>query len=205
MRKKVPCQYQQYWKVFSNKESKRLPPECPWDHMINLKEGAPSTLISRNIHLSQPEQVELQKFIKEYTARETIQPSKSPYAAAFFFIKKKNRKLRPVQDYRPVNTWTIRNKYPLPLIPQQIDHLRGCTLFTKFDIRWGYNTIQVKKGHKWKAAFTTNKGLYELTVMFFRLTNSPTTFQVMMNTLFCTQIASGELTIYMDNMVMHIS
>ncbi len=161
-------------------------------------------LISRNIHLSQPKQKELQAFIKEHLTRGTIQPSRSPYAATFF-IKKKNGKLRPVQDYRPVNTWTIQNKYPLPLIPQQVDHLRGCTLFTKFDIRWGYNTVWVKKGHKWKAAFTTNKGLFKLTVMFFGLINSPATFQSIMNTLFHTQIASGELTVYMDNMVTHMS
>ena len=99
----------------------------------------------------------------------------------------------------------MQNKYPLPLIPQQIDHLRGCTLFTKFDIRWGYNAVQVKKGHEWKAAFTTNEGLYEPTVMFFGLTNLPMTFQSMMNMLFHNQIASGELTVYMDDMVMHTS
>jgi len=74
-------------------------------------------LISRNICLSQLEQEELKKFLKEHLARGTIQPLKSPYAAAFFFIKKKNGKLQPVQDYRPINMWTIRNKYPLPLIP----------------------------------------------------------------------------------------
>ena len=204
-RERVPPQYQQYLKVFSDEESKRFPPERPWDHAINLKEGAPSTLISRNICLSQLEQEELKKFLKEHLARGTIWPSKSPYAAAFFFIKKKNGKLQPVQDYRPVNMWTIRNKYPLLLIPQQIDHLRGCTLFMKFNIQWGYNVVRVKKGHEWKAAFTTNEGLYEPTVMFFGLCNSPATFQSMMNTLFCNQIASGELTIYMDDMAMHTS
>ncbi len=110
-----------------------------------------------------------------------------------------------MQDYRPVNMWTIRNKYLLPLIPQQIDCLRGCTLFTKLDIQWGYNAVRVKKGHKWKAAFTTNEGLYKPTIMFFRLTNSPITFQSMMNMLFHNQIASGELTVYMDDMAMHMS
>src|SRR6266851_6872903 len=64
--------------------------------------------------------------------------------------------------------------------------------------------VRVKKGHKWKATFTTNKGLYEPMVMFFRLCNLPATFQSMMNTLFHNQIASGELTIYMDNMAMHM-
>ncbi len=54
-------------------------------------------------------------------------------------------------------------------------------------------------------AFTTNKGLFKLTVMFFGLINSPATFQSMINTLSHTQIASGELTVYMDNMAMHTS
>ena len=110
-----------------------------------------------------------------------------------------------MQDYRPINIWTIWNKYPLPLIPQQIDRLWGSTLFTKFNIRWGYNAVRIKKGHEWKAAFTTNEGLYKPTIMFFRLCNLPATFQSMMNTLFHNQIASGELTIYMDNMAMHMS
>jgi len=108
-----------------------------------------------------------------------------------------------VQDYRPVNAWTIRNKYPLLLIPQQIDRLQGCTLFTKVNIRWGYNAVKIKKGHEWKAAFTTNEGLFEPTVMFFGLTNSPATFQTMINTLFRTQIASGNLNVYMDDMAVH--
>src|SRR6266853_5759100 len=105
--RRIPPQYRRYAKVFSNEESKRFPPERPWDHAIDLKEGAPSTLISRNICLSQLEQEELKKFLKEHLARGTIWPSKSPYTATFFFIKKKNGKLRPVQDYRPVNMWTV--------------------------------------------------------------------------------------------------
>jgi len=203
--KRIPPQYRWYAKVFSDEESKRFPLERPWDHAIDLKDGAPSMLISRNIRLSQVEQEELKAFLKEHLSRGTIRLSKSPYATAFFFIKKKNGKLRPVQDYCPVNTWTIRNKYPLPLIPQLTDRLRGCTLFTKFDIQWGYNVVRIKKGHEWKAAFTTNDGLYEPTVMFFGLCNSLATFQAMMNTLFCNLIASGDLTVYMDNMAMHTS
>src|SRR5229473_2627170 len=200
----IPLQYQRYAKVFSDAESKRFPPERPWDHAIDLKEGAPSTLISRNIHLSQLEQEELKKFLKEHLTRGTIQPSKSPYAASFFFIKKKNRKLRPVQDYRPVNSWTIKNRYPLPLIPSLIDRLRDCTLFTGFDIEWGYNEVLIKPEDHWKAAFITNEGLYEPTVMFFGLTNSPATFQTMMNMIFRDLIDEGSVTIYMDNIAIHM-
>src|SRR6266850_623069 len=117
------------------------------------------------------------------TNQSSSHPSKRPYTASFFFIKKKDGKLQPVQDYCPINNWTIKNKYPLPFIPQLVDRLRGCSLYTKFDIRWGYNNVRIKEGDEWKAAFMTNEGLFEPTVMFFGLTNSPTTFQTMMNSV----------------------
>ena len=122
---------------------------------------------------------------------------------SFFFIKKKNGKLRPVQDYRPVNSWTIKNQYPLPLIPSLIDRLQDCTLFTGFDIEWGYNKVLIKPKDRWKVAFITNEGLYKPTVMFFGLTNSPATFQTMMNTIFRDLIDEGSVTIYMDDIAIH--
>jgi len=91
----------------------------------------------------------------------------------------------------------IKNKYPLPLIPQLVDCLRGCSLYTKFDIRWGYNNVRIKKGDEWKAAFMTNKGLFKSTVMFFGLMNSPATFQMMINSVFAPEIVEQWLTIYM--------
>jgi len=117
-----------------------------------------------------------------------IRRSKSPYAASFFFIKKKNGKLQPVQDYRPINEWTIRNRYPLPLIPQLIDRIGNAELITVVDIRWGFNMVQIVEEDRHKAAFVTNQGLFEPTVMFFGLTNSPAMFQTMMDTLFQEQI-----------------
>jgi hypothetical protein len=127
--------------------------------------------------------------------------SKSPYAARLFFIKKKDGKLRPVQDYRNLNDHTIENRYPLPLIPDLIAAVRHAVLFTKFDVRWGYNNVRIKKGDGWKAAFITPFGLYEPRVMFFGLTNSPATFQAMMNHIFQEEIREGWLVVYMDNLL----
>ncbi len=107
-----------------------------------------------------------------------------PESSPFFFIKKKDRKLRPVQDYRRLNEQTIHDMYPLPLIKTILEQLEGKSLFTKFDIQWGYNNIKIKEGDEWKAAFKTPKGLFEPQVMFFRLTNSPATFQRTMNHMF---------------------
>jgi hypothetical protein len=111
-----------------------------------LLPNAPATLPARLLPLNQKEQEEMEKFMEEHLSRGTIQQSWSPYAANFFFIKKKDGKLRPVQDYRPINKWTKKNRNVSPLIPQTIDRLSECILFTKFDVRWGYNNIQIKEG-----------------------------------------------------------
>ena len=109
-------------------------------------------------------------------------------ASPFFFISKKDGKLRPCQDYRYLNNWMIKNSYPLPLISDILDKLKGAKYFTKLDVRWGYNNICICKGDKWKAAFKTNKGLFEPIVMFFGMCNSPATFQAMMDDIFVGMI-----------------
>ena len=97
----------------------------------------------------------------------------------------------------------MKNRNVSPLIPQVIDRLHRCTLFTKVDIQWGYNNIHIKEGDEWKAAFLTLEGLFEPTVMFFGLTNSPATFQMMMNTIFRTKVAQGWLSVYMNDIAVH--
>ena len=74
----------------------------------------------------------------------------------FFFVKKKDDKLYPVQDYYKLNQRTIKNKYPLPLIQELIDKTKQAKYFTKLDVCWEYNNIQIKEGDKWKTAFRTN-------------------------------------------------
>jgi Reverse transcriptase (RNA-dependent DNA polymerase) len=199
----IPRQYRAFERVFSEEASHEFPPSRPWDHAINHKPGALVALPGKLILLSQTELGVLRKFVKEHLTRRTIRPSKSLYKSRFFFIQKKDGTLRAVQDYRPVNQWTIRNAYPLPLIPELIDRLNGCSLYTKFDIRWGYNNVRIKEGDEWKATFITNEGLFEPTVMFFGLTNSPATFQTMMNSIFSEEVAEQWMTIYMDNMAIH--
>jgi hypothetical protein len=126
-----------------------------------------------------------------------------PYASRFFFIKKKNRRYRLVQDYHNLNKWMVPNKYPLPLISDLIHNLSGKKWYTKFDVHWGYNNVHIKEGDEWKAVFKTSEGLFEPTVMFFGLTNSPATFQTMVDDDLKEEIASGDFNIYMDDGVIH--
>jgi hypothetical protein len=97
-------------------------------------------------------------------------------ASPVFFIKKKDGALRFVQDYRALNTMTVKNRYPLPLINDLINRLKGAQFFTKLDVQWGFNNVWIREGDEWKAVFRTNRGLFELLVMYFGLTNSPATF-----------------------------
>src|SRR6266849_8538806 len=193
----VPEHYLKYRRVFEEQASQDLPPWRKYDHAIDLKEGTEPSNNCKIYLLNPEEQVTLDVFLEDMLKRGYICPSKSPFASPFFFVKKKDGKLRPVQDYRRLNTITIKNQYPLPLIPNVIDKLKDAQIFTKFNVQWGYNNVQIKEGDKWKASFKMNRGMFKPLVMFFGLTNSPASFQSMMNELFNT----GLIFIYMDNIL----
>jgi len=96
----IPKIYQRHARVFSEEAAQQFPKPRIWDHAIDLKLDAPSTIPGKIYSLTAQEQDELKKFIQEHSKKGYIRPSKSPYATPFFFIKKKDGKLRPVQDYR---------------------------------------------------------------------------------------------------------
>ena len=82
-----------------------------------------------------------------------------------------------------------------------MDKLKSAKYFSKMDVRWGYNNIRIRQGDEWKAAFKTNKGSFEPTVMFFGMCNSPATFQSMMDMTFKDIIERGCMVIYMDDIM----
>ncbi|GBE77937.1 hypothetical protein SCP_0108190 [Sparassis crispa] len=186
--------------VFEKKAAERFPETRPWDHAIDLKPD----FIPRDCKvypLSLKEQGAMDDFLEENLRKGYIRPSKSPMASPFFFVGKKDGALRPCQDYRYLNEGTVKNAYPLPLISDLMDQFKGASIFTKMDLRSGYNNVRIKDGDQWKGAFKTNRGLFEPMVMFFGLCNSPATFQMMMNTLFKDMIDEGWIVIYMDDIL----
>ncbi len=197
----VPEWCRDFKDLFDKESFDELPEPKPWDHAIELIPNANANLDCKVYPLNRAEQEELDNFLDENLSSGRIHPSKSPMASLFFFVKKKDGKLRPVQDYRKLNEMTIKNRYPLPLISELMDKLHGAKYFSKLDVRWGYNNVRIKTGDEWKAAFRTNRGLYKPMVMFFGLTNSPATFQWMMNDIFKDLIASGKVTIYIDDIL----
>jgi hypothetical protein len=137
------------------------------------------------------EQTEMDDFLEDTLATGCIRQSKSPLRALVFFIKKKNGKIHFVQDY-----WALNAINMLPLIDDLIHRPKDVCYFTKLDICWGYNNVCIHEGNEWKAAFHTNRGLFEPLVMYFSLTNSPATFQTMMNEIFQDLIIKGVVSVY---------
>jgi len=95
----------------------------------------------------------------------------------------------------------MKNNYPLPLISDMLENIGTKKVFTKMDLRWGYNNVRIKEGDEWKTAFTIPEGSFEPTVMFFRRTNSPATFQAMMNELLRDLINTRKVAAFIDDVI----
>jgi hypothetical protein len=200
----VPALYlDRYYNVFAKTTFDTIPPHSEFDHKINL---LPTYRYQRakNYQLNPQEQEALHVFLEEQLRTGRIRISESRQAAPFFFARKaeevnapgQHSGLRPIQDYRYLNTHTVPDRYPLPLLSEILQQPKFATakFFTVMDIRWGFNNIRIRDGDEWKAAFTTNRGLFEPTVMFFGLCNSPATFQRMIDIRFRDVLSSGNVS-----------
>ena len=133
MEEMVPKQFYKYLKVFEIKESERMLTRKAWDHAIDLREGfVPKK--GKIYLLSRIEREEVQEFVKNQLRKGYIRPSKSSQMSPVFFVPKKDGKKRMVQDYQYLNSWTIKNNYPLMLISDLIDSIGKRKVFTKIDL-----------------------------------------------------------------------
>ena len=164
-------------------------------------EETPRELYAKTYAMTLKEEEALNQWLDKQLKAGLIVESKSRYAAPYFYIPKKDGSLRLVQDYRKLNQVTIKDKTPLPLIGEVIDKLKEAKYFNKLDLIWGYNNIRIKEGDEWKAAFLMNKGLFKPRVMYFRLCNSPETFQRIINSIFRELLHKGVLANYMDDFI----
>jgi len=202
-RKLVPEKFHWWIKVFGKKQLERMPTRKLWDHAIDVKEGFMPRK-GKVYPLLREEKEEVREFVREQLRKGYIRLSKSPQTASVFFVGKKDEKKRMVQDYRYLNEWTVKNNYPLPLILDVLENIGTKKVFMKIDLRWGYNNVRIKEGDEWKAAFTMPEGSFEPTVMFFGLTNSPATFQAMMNELLRDLTNTGKVAVFIDDVIVGI-
>jgi hypothetical protein len=104
-------------------------------------------------------------------------PANTLVAAPFFFVWKKDGTQCPVIDYHRLNDIMIKDSYPLPRINKMLECMHGTKVFSKFDLKMGYNQLWVKPEDVWKTAFMTPDGPYVMLVMTFRFANAPAYFQ----------------------------
>ena len=112
-------------------------------------------------------------------------------------------------DYRALNSETIQNRYALPRIDELFDRLHGAKVFSKLDLTSGYYQIVINPKDRYKTAFRTRYGHYELNVMLFGMTNAPATFQILMNDIFrdlldvCVIVYLDDILVYSKNKEEH--
>ena len=199
LKNKVPSEYHDLLLAFSKTKADTLPPHRTYDLSIELDPGKQPPF-GPIYSLSELELKALSEWIEENLSKGFIRASSSPAGAPILFVKKKDGSLRLCVDYRALNNITIKNRYPLPLIPEALDRLRKATVYTKLDLRGAYNLVRVKSGDEWKTAFRTRYGHFECLVMPFGLTNAPAVFQHFMNDVF-RDLLDITVLVYLDDIL----
>jgi hypothetical protein len=173
---------QEYPDVFPE-ELPGMPPDHDTEFHIELLPGTPP-ISKRPYRMPVNVLVELKKQIAELQAKGSIRPSSSPWGAPVLFVEKKDVTQWMCVDYRSLNEVTIKNKYPLPIIKDLFDQMKGVGIFSKIDLRSRYHQLRIWESDIPKTAFRTRYGLYEYTVMPFGLTIAPAYFMYLVNKVF---------------------
>jgi hypothetical protein len=142
------------------------------------------------------------EYLRKELAAGKIRESKSPAGAPIIFVPKPDGSLRLCVDYRGLNRVTVKDRTPLPLMAELRERLGRAKIFTKLDLKNGYNLIRIAEGDEWKTAFRTRYGLFEYLVMPFGLCNAPGTFQAIINKVLHELLDQGVI-VYIDDMLIY--
>jgi hypothetical protein len=157
-----------------------LPPQRQRCHQIRLLPGTPPVAV-RPYRYAQHQKQELERQCTEMLRQGVIRSSSSAFVMPVLLIKKSDGSWRFCVDYRTLNATTVKDKFPIPIVEELLDELRGAKFFSKLDLRFGYHQVRMHVDDVEKMAFRMHEGLFKFLVMPFGLMNTPATFQALMN------------------------
>lgn len=191
------------------KEPSGVPPQRSHTHAIPLIPGAQPFRI-KPYRYTPFQKDEIEKQVAQLLKDNMIQESTSPFASPALLVKKKTGDWRLCVDFRKLNAYIVKNKYPLPIIEELFEELHGAKWFTTLDLRPGFHQISVEPADQYKTGFQTHHGHFEYKVMPYGLTGAPTTFQAVMNHVLapllikCVVVFIDDILIYSKSYSEHI-
>jgi len=186
--------------IFPDELPLELPPDRGCEFSIQLRPGA-RPMVRPMRRFPQPDMDSMLKEINALLAAGFIKPSTSEYGAQVLFVPKKDGSRRMCIDYRSLNADTIKDVYPLPLVDEIFDRLRGAKFFTKLDLRSGYHQMKMKPSDTHLTAFRTPYGSFEYLVLPFGLSNAPSAFVRMMDREFPASRFRDSVVIFVDDIL----
>lgn len=168
---------------------------------LNIELTTDKPVCYRPYRLSFFEKDIMREKIDDMLSNGIIRESSSNYASPIVLVRKKNGDYRLCVDYRKLNSITVKDKYPLPIIEEQVEKLGGKRCFTGLDLSQGFYQIPVAKDSIHKTGFVTPEGHYEFLRMPFGLANSPAVFQRLMDRIF-SSLRHDKVLPYIDDVLL---